>query len=70
MEKFTDYTHRYIELNSMLFDLYPFVPMLSKETRSAVIAKVRETIDAITDEKRKARATINLYKMIKVFGFY
>ena len=31
---------------------------------------MKETVDAITDEKKKARAAINLYKMTKIFGFY
>jgi len=70
INQFFDYAMRYIELSSMVYDLYPFIPMLVKENRIKILEKLRERVENITDDKRKARATITLYKIRKIFGLY
>jgi hypothetical protein len=35
-----DYAERYIELGSMVFDLYPFIPFLNKDARLYIAEKL------------------------------
>jgi hypothetical protein len=63
------YSSRYIETNSMIFDLLPFLPHLSKEKRIQLSNYVSNYIETkIVDETRKARAIINSHKLKVVAG--
>jgi hypothetical protein len=52
----------------MVFDLYPFIPFLSQNSRNDIIKGLTEKVSSIEDELRKARALISLFKLRKVFG--
>jgi hypothetical protein len=59
---------RFIELSSMVFDLYPFIPFLSQETRQEILNELSAVVAQIEDPMRHVRAMINLFKVQKVFG--
>eukprot|EP00347_Sterkiella_histriomuscorum_P023059 403336110 len=65
-----DYAIRYIELNSMVFDLYPFIPFLNKNLRHQLSEEFQNQVEQIQDPVRRGRATINLHKLRKVLGLY
>jgi hypothetical protein len=59
---------RFIELASMIFDLQPFIPFISSETRTEIIAELETKVASIADPLRQSRALITLFKVKKVFG--
>lgn len=63
------HAERYLELASMVFDLQPFIPFLSAETKQEIVATLEAKVSEIENPLRKARAVISLYKLRKVFGF-
>lgn len=68
-----EYAMRYLELNSMMFDLYPFIPFLSYHRREEIVQEIekeRVEQEESSDNKRKARVEISIFKMKKVFGMY
>ena len=62
------YAERYIELTSMIFDLYPFIPFLSQTLRQGVFEELKDKVEKIEKEISKARARVTLWKVRKVFG--
>lgn len=69
MEQMFEYSVRYIELGSMVFDLYPFVPFLSPLQRHKLHEKLTFHVKQHqTEPMRRARSTINLFKLLKMLG--
>lgn len=65
-----EYAKRYIELGSLVFDLYTFIPYLNEQDRRDIVKELDEQIFNQEDSVRKLRATINLHKINKIFSFY
>ena len=63
----TLYAERYIELSSMVFDLYPFIPFLSEEDKREIVVSLEAKV--ITEPQRVARSRLSIAKVKKVFGF-
>lgn len=54
----------------MVFDLYPFIPMLNEQIRHDILDTLREYSLQVENPQRNARCIINLHKLKKVFGFF
>lgn len=53
----------------MVFDLYPFIPMINQKLRQEIIEELPAYINTnIENPTRQARAIISLYKLKRVFG--
>jgi len=52
----------------MIFDLQPFIPILSDETRREIVEALKIKLESIQDPVRKSRAIIGILKVEKVFG--
>ena len=64
------YAERYIELTSLLFDLYTFIPYFNTQQRIDVVTYLESKMQVIGDGIRKARASINVHKLRKIAGLY
>ncbi|CDW74130.1 UNKNOWN [Stylonychia lemnae] len=64
------YALRYLELNSMAFDLYPFIPILNEQIRRDILDVLRNHLESVENPQKNARCTINLHKVKKVFGLF
>lgn len=62
------HAERYFELASMIFDLQPYVPLISEDAKQEIITALEAKLSTIADVHRQARALITLYKVRKVFG--
>ena len=62
------HAERFIELDSMVFDLYPFIPFLNDSSKTEISSALEKKLALIENPLRHSRALITLYKVRKVFG--
>jgi hypothetical protein len=62
------HAERFIELASMVFDIYPFIPFLGVQTRQEIVDELTAKVASVENPQRHARALITLFKVKKVFG--
>lgn len=62
------HAERFIELASMVFDLYPFIPFLNNTTRDEISTTLDKKLALIENPLRHSRSLISLFKVRKVFG--